>query len=365
MLNSSSTATTTLSSDKKDNNNNTDNNTITMDDQSRAPANVWLYATRAADGKSATCNICAANIKTNRYSTTTLRSHLVSQHGKTELKLPSREIKEECDCRLPPQEKKKLHDLCIRCIVQDGRAFGDLSKPGIPRLIHAIVPVFIGTHYDPAKKWSDRARNFTKDTSDPISASNIVQAIKTILKDLGIYTKVITITCDGASNMVKACEGFPSIQQIWCVAHRLHLVICNALGFWIKSKSPSSFLGGITPTESASNDTDSNNDEDDDENDDENDDEDPYMDVENGNSILTDITMLIENNDNPNEDENIEDEPQQEEEQDAELLHDAQSDIEDNDDYEITDNWEKNLIHDFSYQQSEEVDQKHIICVLK
>ncbi|CAF1655165.1 unnamed protein product, partial [Didymodactylos carnosus] len=42
-----------------------------------------------------------------------------------------------------------------------------------------------------------------------------------------------------------------------------------------------------------------------------------------------------------------------------------QSDIEDNDDYEITDNWEKNLIHDFSYQQSEEVDQKHIICVLK
>ncbi|CAF1469454.1 unnamed protein product, partial [Didymodactylos carnosus] len=241
MLNSSSTATTTSPSDKNDNNNNnTDNNTTTMDDQSRAPANVWLYATRAADGKSATCNICTANIKTNRYSTTTLRSHLVTQHGKTELKLPSREIKEEY-----------------------GRAFGDLSKPGISRLIHAIVP------------------------------------------------------------------------------------------------------GGITPTESVSNDTDSNNDEDDDENDDENEDEDPYTDVENGNSILTDITMLIKNTDNQNEDENIEDEPQQEEEQDAELLHDDQSDIEDNDDYEITDNWEKNLIHDFSYQQSEEVDQKHIICVLK
>ncbi|CAF4500977.1 unnamed protein product [Didymodactylos carnosus] len=140
MLNSSSTATTTSPSDKNDNNNNTDNNTTTMDDQSRAPANVWLYATRATDGKSVTCNICTANIKTNRYSTTTRRSHLVTQHGKTELKLPSREIKEECDCRLSPQEKKKLHDLCIRSIIQDGRAFGDLSKSGISRLIHAIVP---------------------------------------------------------------------------------------------------------------------------------------------------------------------------------------------------------------------------------
>ena len=62
----------------------------------------------------------------------------------------------------------------------------------------------------------------------------ISKAIKEKLVALNIYEKIICITCDGAENMVLACQLLDgNFTRIWCYAHRLHLVVINALGFWL------------------------------------------------------------------------------------------------------------------------------------
>ena len=38
------------------------------------------------------------------------------------------------------EAKRKFHELVYKCIVQDGRTFGDLRKPGMRRLLDEILP---------------------------------------------------------------------------------------------------------------------------------------------------------------------------------------------------------------------------------
>jgi nitrogen-specific signal transduction histidine kinase len=58
---------------------------------------------------------------------------------------------------------------------------------------------------------------------------------------LNILEKVISVTCDGAKNRVNAFDSFdPSIQRLWCVAHKIHLVVCNGLEMLKNSKAISS-----------------------------------------------------------------------------------------------------------------------------
>ena len=67
------------------------------------------------------------------------------------------------------------------------------------------------------------------------SGFNIAISIKEKLVDLGIYRKVVAITCDGGGNLISACNQLDgSIKRIWCCTHRLHLVVINGLGFWNK-----------------------------------------------------------------------------------------------------------------------------------
>ncbi|CAF5101548.1 unnamed protein product, partial [Rotaria sp. Silwood1] len=62
---------------------------------------------------------------------------------------------------------------------------------------------------------------------------NISRSVKEKLESLGIYHKVVAITCDGGENLVSACSQLDgSIKRIWCCTHRLHLVVINSLGFW-------------------------------------------------------------------------------------------------------------------------------------
>ena len=64
---------------------------------------------------------------------------------------------------------------------------------------------------------------------------NIAIAIQEKLIDLGIYHKVVAITCDGGGNLISACNQLDgSIKRTWCCTHCLHLVVINALGFWNK-----------------------------------------------------------------------------------------------------------------------------------
>lgn len=73
---------------------------------------------------------------------------------------------------------------------------------------------------------------------DRHTSQNIASELEHELQRFKIYDKITTITCDGASNM-KA--WFRSIdkrtKRLQCLAHKLHLIVCNALGLWIEPSS--------------------------------------------------------------------------------------------------------------------------------
>lgn len=62
----------------------------------------------------------------------------------------------------------------------------------------------------------------------------ISQLLKRKLKELNVLHKVVRVTVDGAKNIVRAIDDMGlGLKRIWCIAHRLHLTITNAFGFWI------------------------------------------------------------------------------------------------------------------------------------
>ena len=69
-------------------------------------------------------------------------------------------------------------------------------------------------------------------------SENIANAIYMKLDRLNVLDCVKAVTCDGASNMKKAFDHVGIIDRLWCLGHRLHLIVTNALGFWLKEYSP-------------------------------------------------------------------------------------------------------------------------------
>jgi hypothetical protein len=54
--------------------------------------------------------------------------------------------------------------------------------------------------------------------------------------------------------MVLACQLLnDNVIRIWCCAHRLHLVVINALGFWIPKDKMNNELNNATSTNITSN----------------------------------------------------------------------------------------------------------------
>ena len=69
------------------------------------------------------------------------------------------------------------------------------------------------------------------------TSTEITRVLETKLKDLYILQKVAHVTCDGGKNVVRAIDNMSfNVKRVWCVAHRLHLTITNALGFWKMEK---------------------------------------------------------------------------------------------------------------------------------
>ncbi|CAF4718102.1 unnamed protein product [Rotaria magnacalcarata] len=62
----------------------------------------------------------------------------------------------------------------------------------------------------------------------------IGKEIEKQLTDLNIFHKITTITCDNAPNMLGLFQHLSraDIQHIPCMAHLLHLIVCNGLGIW-------------------------------------------------------------------------------------------------------------------------------------
>ncbi|CAF1168789.1 unnamed protein product [Adineta ricciae] len=63
-------------------------------------------------------------------------------------------------------------------------------------------------------------------------ACDISKILLEKLIELNILEKVTNVTCDGARNIVPAIKDMDSnVKRLWCLAHRLHLMITNAFGF--------------------------------------------------------------------------------------------------------------------------------------
>jgi hypothetical protein len=66
---------------------------------------------------------------------------------------------------------------------------------------------------------------------------DILRVLQVKLKELDILHKVVRVTSDGGRNVVRAIRDLNlNLERVWCVAHRLHLTITNAFGFWIVKK---------------------------------------------------------------------------------------------------------------------------------
>ena len=66
----------------------------------------------------------------------------------------------------------------------------------------------------------------------------IAKIVREKLNYFNIFDKIQCITTDGARNMINMYQNLSSVSfdWIWCTAHRLHLLVINALGFWPEKK---------------------------------------------------------------------------------------------------------------------------------
>ena len=68
------------------------------------------------------------------------------------------------------------------------------------------------------------------------SADEIAHTLRLKLRKLNILDRLVSMTCDGASNLKKALSNVRVNDRVWCLGHRLHLIIANGLGLWLTEK---------------------------------------------------------------------------------------------------------------------------------
>ena len=69
------------------------------------------------------------------------------------------------------------------------------------------------------------------------TAVEITRIVTRKLMALNIFHKVNRIVCDGAPNLVRAISLMNiNAERVWCIAHRLHLLIASGLALWPKKK---------------------------------------------------------------------------------------------------------------------------------
>ncbi|CAF2863757.1 unnamed protein product [Rotaria sp. Silwood2] len=192
---------------------------------------VWLYAKKSDDDQEAACLLCDYICSCRSHSTSTIRQHLIIKHNKTDLILKSSSV--HAKSKISEALKNELHQLCYVAIIKDSRPFNDLNKIGITALINKLYPGhWMSNSIDSVSKFIDFSCFNERHT-----AIEIARVLRENMIDLDVYEKIICITCDGAENLVLACELLnEDIIRIWCYAHRLHLVVINALGFWVSEK---------------------------------------------------------------------------------------------------------------------------------
>lgn len=106
----------------------------------RYSSNVWLYATKSDNGKTAKCSLCPYSCALPSHSTSTIRYHLIHQHNKHDLVIDSSSSVQQNKVQISEPFKRHLHSLSYKAIVIDQRPFNDLRKKGITALINELCP---------------------------------------------------------------------------------------------------------------------------------------------------------------------------------------------------------------------------------
>ncbi|CAF2116919.1 unnamed protein product [Rotaria magnacalcarata] len=263
--------------------------TTTIETTSVQSSQVWKYAIRCPNSNFSICSLCPNDkkISTNNGSTSTLRKHLISEHQLHELALPNNKRK-RIDPQISNNKKQHLHDLFIKCVIRDGRTFKDLQKPGLKKILQELIPGYEPpTRYSVARQLKRLYKLYLKKLIDDLAligdisitldlcsnkqmrsflvitghyfpkngfdlqstvlnfstfnvhhtSVDILRVLQEKLKELDILHKVVRVTSDGGRNVVRAVRNLHlNLERVWCVAHRLHLAVTNAFGFWILQK---------------------------------------------------------------------------------------------------------------------------------
>jgi hypothetical protein len=105
---------------------------------SNGHSGVWEYMKKDAEDK-ARCNLCAAILSRKNCGTTGLRKHLLQVHQLQQFAVCSTR-KRPMAKRVSVERKKQLDSLVIRCIIEDGRSFGDMRRPGLLKVFNNLIP---------------------------------------------------------------------------------------------------------------------------------------------------------------------------------------------------------------------------------
>ncbi len=100
--------------------------------------NLWHYMTKQ-EHKKAKCNICNRILSRNNGATSGLRKHLFQIHNIESFGVISKNSRSK-SYAIPTEEKQKLDSLLINCIVQDGRSFDDMRRPGMLKVFNHMAP---------------------------------------------------------------------------------------------------------------------------------------------------------------------------------------------------------------------------------
>ncbi|CAF2776273.1 unnamed protein product [Rotaria sp. Silwood2] len=386
----------------------------TDDDQSielrsSKTSSVWQYATRI-DKNFSQCDLCDKRISTSNWSTTYLRQHLIEKHNKTDLILPHTQKNNKC--KIVKNVRNKLHQLAVEAVIRDGLPFNVFKKPGLSKLLEEAMPgyrpphrnhitrhikrlerhhrsqlfeqlksvdnisiitdfwcnrsnrcfiVITGHYYKPDHELKSQVLDFSS-FDQRHTSSQIGKLITCKLRKLNILHKISRIVCDGAPNLTNAIDKMNiSAKRIWCIAHRLHLVLTNGLALWPKKSNNADSSG--------------------------NDEEPEYSNMNVDNDAMLNMNDDTLQNQPESEDEAIDQQKSEDEEgmddseeegekeDDGEEEEEKEDDstnsiiVEDefvctNDDDILTDNWEENVETD-SFDPSLLLHQKTILSLMK
>ena len=99
---------------------------------------VWQYMEKE-QGEKARCKLCATILTRTNCGTTGLRKHLLQVHKLRQFAMcPTR--KRPKANQISVERKKQLDALTIRCIIEDGRSFGDMRRLGLLKVFNSLAP---------------------------------------------------------------------------------------------------------------------------------------------------------------------------------------------------------------------------------